>query len=87
MIVAIITWNMNLENEKCISNKKNGMRKGVGTRVPLNRDLYKRPPYKGPLVWISKPVILHLKKEAMSLLVHVHVHVFFANVFTLSLPP
>ena len=55
------------------AKKKNSMRKGVGTRVPLNRDLYKRPAYKGPLGYISKPVILHLKKEAMYLLVHLHV--------------
>ena len=49
------------------------MRKGVGTRVPLHRDLYKRLAYKGPLGYISKPVILHLKKEAIYLLVHLHV--------------
>ena len=73
MIVPITTWNMNLENEKCISNKEE---KWYEERGGVTGFLYKRPPYKGPLVWISKPVILHLKKEAMSLLVHAHVHVF-----------
>ena len=35
------------------TKKKNGMRKGVAIRVPLNKDLYKRPAYKGPLGYIS----------------------------------
>ena len=35
------------------TKKKNGIRKGVGTGVPLNRALYKGPAYKGPLGYIS----------------------------------
>ena len=41
MIVAIITWNMNLENEKCISNKEEkryeerGGDQGSPTQGPL----------------------------------------------------